>query len=169
MFRTWNYEQLFGGTLPHCLLLPLHFLHLPTPIFFFRLETFACRCQAANTAPWWLLKREKLCMNRNQWGTYTLQKKKATFPSGSWIVRNRHPLGPQLKSGDAGHASQPGSSDIPANTKSSPISKQEDNHIKRIGCVWLCAQSVASARRQPAPYRITQAEQQPSSPLGCAA
>lgn len=86
--------------------------------------------------------------------------KKATFPSGSWMVRNRHPLGHPLKARDAGHASQPGSSDIPANTKSSPISKQEDNHIKRIGCVWLCAQSVASARRR----RLTGSRRPSNSP-----
>jgi hypothetical protein len=42
------------------------------------------------------------------------------------------------------------------------------NHMKRVGCVWLlCAEH--GERRRPAPQRITQAEQQPSSPLGCAA
>lgn len=164
--KTWNCEQLLGGTLPHCLL-PLHFLCFPTPTFFpglkFSLAGVKQPMQSLNG----YLNGGK-CMNQNQRGTYTLYR--AIFPSGSQMLSNGHPLGPRLKARDAGHTSQPGSSDIPANTtKSSPISKQEDNHIKRIGCVWLCAQSVASARRQTAPHRITQAEQQPSSPLGCAA
>lgn len=166
--KTWNYEQLLGGTLPHCLL-PLHFLCFATPIFFFfsGLKLLLAGVKQPIQSLNGYLNGE-ICMNQNQRGTYTLYR--AIFPPGSQMLCNVHPLRPWLKAGDAGYTSQPGSSDIPAKTtKSSPISKQEDNHIKRIGCVWLCAQSVASARRQTAPHRITQAEQQPSSPLGCAA
>lgn len=41
--------------------------------------------------------------------------------------------------------------------------------FRESGAFGFCAQSAAGARRPRAPQRITQAEQQPSSPLGCAA
>lgn len=94
---------------------------------------------------------------------------KSHISTGSRMVRTGHPFGHRAEAGDAGRRGQPGSRDTPANAKSSPISKQEEESHLESGAFGFCAQSAAGARQPRAPQRITQAEQQPSSPLGCAA
>lgn len=141
----------------------------PTPFFFFfffQAETFACRCQAANTAP----------QRLRQWGNNASTKinEKRTCRKEPHFHRvsdgqNGTPPRTRGRGRGHGHGGQPGSRDTPADAKSSPISKQEEKSHLESGAFGFCAQSSAGARQPRAPQRITQAEQQPSSPLGCAA
>lgn len=76
--KTWNYEQLLGGTLPRCLL-PLHFLCFPTPIFFSGLKLLLAGVKQPIQSLNGYLNGE-ICMNQNQRGTYALYRAIFFFP-----------------------------------------------------------------------------------------
>lgn len=93
--KTWNYEQLLGGTFPRCLL-PLHFLCFPTPIFFSGLKLLLAGVKQPIQSLNGYLNGE-ICMNQNQRGTYALYRAIFFFQSGSQMLSNGHPLRPGLK------------------------------------------------------------------------
>lgn len=141
----------------------------PTPFlffFFFQTETFACRCQAANTGPHGLLQWGNMRQPKSMRNVHAAKIHISTGTDGPDGTAPRKPG----RGGGRGHRGQSGAKTPPADAKSSPISKQEEkSHLEESGAFGFCAESAAVARQPRAPQRITQAEQQPSSPLGCAA
>lgn len=153
-----------GGIRP----LPFHLLpvlFLPTP-FFSRLKLSLAGVKLPIQRPNGYLNGGNMRQPKSMRNVHAA---KSHISTGSRMVRTGHPFGHRAEAGDAGRRGQPGSRDTPANAKSSPISKQEEESHLESGAFGFCAQSAAGARQPGAPQRITQAEQQPSSPLGCAA
>lgn len=114
-------------------LLPV--LFRPHPIsFFFQTETFACRCQAANTGPHGLL----------QWGNMRQPKSmrnvhaaKIHISTGTRMVLTGQPLGNRGEAGDAATAASraprpPSRCKVISNLKA-----RREITFRRVGCVWL--------------------------------